>query len=395
MPSQKCLFVTVALIPFSLLQTQRLSAQTPSPGNIQTTDYLVPLVSTVPANAGKHVELFVREKVEAGRRGKAPVVLMIHGSTVSTVPDFDLQFENYSWMEYLAAAGFDVFAMDHTGYGLSPRPMMDDPCNTSVSDQQAYLIPKRLAQTCSPPYPFQLTTIQSDWDEIDTVVEYLRRFRDVERVNLIAWSRGGARAGGYAAQHPEKVEKLFLLAPGRYFPLSPSDPPLLPQPGVPTSVLGSAHFYDAWDADVKCQNQFTPQIRGTITSTMLDFDPLGSTWGDAGVRRAPNWNSPPGFLYWGWNTAMVGQVQVPTLVIRGDLDTTVPLGDIQSLLADLSSVPQKVFIHVACASHYLPWENQHMILLAASVEWLKNGTFEGQFSGSFAVDAAGQVHQEP
>jgi pimeloyl-ACP methyl ester carboxylesterase len=92
---------------------------------------------------------------------------------------------------------------------------------------------------------------------------------------------------------------------------------------------------------------------------------------------------------------MAGQVKVPTLVIRGDLDTTVPLGDIQSLLADLSSVPQKVFVHVACASHYLPWENQHMILLAASVEWLQNGTFAGQFTGSFAVDAAGQVHQDP
>ena len=161
------------------------------------------------------------------------------------------------------------------------------------------------------------------------------------------------------------------------------------------SVLGSAHFHDAWDSDVKCQNQFTPQIRDTITSTMLDFDPLGSTWGAAGVRRAPNWNSPPGFIYWGWNTAMAGRVKVPTLVIRGDLDSTVPLGDIQSLLADLSSVPQKVFVHVACASHYLPWENQHMILLKASVEWLQNGTFAGQFNGSFAVDAAGQVHQEP
>lgn len=209
MPNQKCLFVTAALILFSLLQTQQLSAQAPSLGNIQTTDYLVPHVSTLPANASKHVELFLREKVEVGRRGKAPVVLMIPGATVSAVPDFDLQFENYSWMEYLATAGFDVFAMDHTGYGLSPRPMMDDPCNTSISDQQSYLIPKRLAQTCSPPYPFQLTTIQSDWDEIDTVVEYLRRVRDVERVNLIAWSRGGARAGGYAAQHRKKWKNCF------------------------------------------------------------------------------------------------------------------------------------------------------------------------------------------
>ena len=90
--------------------TEVLSAQDPAavPESIQTTDYLVPHISTVPANSGKRVELFVREKVESRRRGKAPVVLMIAGATISAVPDFDLQFENYSWMEYLAAAGFDV-----------------------------------------------------------------------------------------------------------------------------------------------------------------------------------------------------------------------------------------------------------------------------------------------
>jgi hypothetical protein len=51
--------------------------------------------------------------------------------------------------------------------------------------------------------------------------------------------------------------------------------------------------------------------------------------------------------------------------------------------------------HENCASHYLVWESQHMALLNASVEWLQQGTFQGQFNGSFAVDTAGQVHQEP
>src|SRR5690348_1278292 len=79
----------------------------PNIPNIQTTDYLVPHISTVPANASQRVELFVREKVGSGRRGRrgeAPVVLMIGGATISAVPAFDLQFESYSWMEYLATA---------------------------------------------------------------------------------------------------------------------------------------------------------------------------------------------------------------------------------------------------------------------------------------------------
>jgi hypothetical protein len=119
--------------------------------NIETTDYLVPHISTVPTNSGKWVELFVREKVESRRRGKAPVVLMIAGTTVSAVPDFDLQFENYSWMEYLAAAGFDVFTMDLTGYGLSPRPMMDDPCNNSTPTSRRISCRSRSHTRARPP----------------------------------------------------------------------------------------------------------------------------------------------------------------------------------------------------------------------------------------------------
>jgi hypothetical protein len=84
-----------------------------------------------------------------------------------------------------------------------------------------------------------------------------------------------------------------MLAPGRYMRLSPSDPPaVLPEPGVPSTVLGSAAFHNNWDSQVKCETQFTAQIRDVITSTALNFDPLGSTWGTAGLKRAPVWNGP-------------------------------------------------------------------------------------------------------
>ena len=364
--------------------------------NIQTTDYMVPHISTVSANAGKRVGLFVRQKINKQGRGGRPVVLMIGGATISAVPVFDLQFENYSWMDHLAAAGFDVFAVDLTGYGLSPRPTMDDPCNLAP-DQQQLLIPKRLAQPCPPAYPFQLTTVQSDLDEIDSVVDYLRRVRGVEKVSLIGYSRGGLRAGGYAALHPDKVGRLFLFAPGQYFRLSPTNPPsVVPVPGVPMAVLESAAFHNGWDNQVKCESQFTPKIRPAITSSMLEFDPLGSTWGSAGVRRAPVWNSPgPGFASWGWNAALAGRITVPTLIIRGDLDATVPIAQIQALLGDLVALRQKVVINVACASHFLMWETQHITLFHASAEWLSDGTYLGRFNGNFAVDAGGNVRQEP
>ena len=42
---------------------------------------------------------------------------------------------------------------------------------------------------------------------------YIRTLRGVRRVSLFGWSLGGPRAGGYAAMHPEEVDKLVLLAP--------------------------------------------------------------------------------------------------------------------------------------------------------------------------------------
>jgi pimeloyl-ACP methyl ester carboxylesterase len=386
----------IALISLSFPQTQQLPAQeTPAvlsqalgPLNIQTTDYLVPHISTVPANAGKHVELFVREKVATGRRGKAPVVLMVHGATQSTVASFDPDFENYSWMAFLAGAGFDVFAMDQTGYGLSPRPYMENPCNASDAQQRDALIPKPLQAPCPAAYPFHLTTSQSDWDEIDTVVDYLRQRRGVEKVSLIGWSLGGPRMGGYAALHPDKVERLVLYAP-LYNRQEPSDPPgIVPEPGVPLQVRTIASFLATWDSQVHCEEQFAPGIRDVLRSTILESDPVGSTWGTEDLWRAPVQNTR-----WGWNPASARQVQVPTLVIRGDLNTQAPEPDVRNLYVDLGT-NQKVFVHVACGAHQLVWENQHMALLNASLEWLLHGTYAGQFNGSFAVDTDGQVHQE-
>ena len=88
-----------------------------SDGN-PTIDHKVPHVSTVPANKGEQVQIFVREKVMTGDEQKTrPVVLMVHGGVSPSTLAFDVEHETYSWMAYLARAGFDVFAMDMTGYG--------------------------------------------------------------------------------------------------------------------------------------------------------------------------------------------------------------------------------------------------------------------------------------
>jgi pimeloyl-ACP methyl ester carboxylesterase len=355
---------------------------------VLTIDHFVLHTSTALANQGDTVQLFVRERVlRSHHHHPRGVVLMVEGAVTPAVPEFDLRFSNYSWMAFLAQAGFDVFTMDLQGYGASPRPRMDDPCNTQDS-QQDLLIPYPLSEHCMPSYPFKMA-IQSDWDEIDRVVDYIRDLRGVEKISLISWSRGGPRSGGYAAQHPEKVDKLFLYSPAMYNRTGRSDPPPLPEPGFLMQLGRLDDSFRTWDGQVGCENQFTPEIRDAIGTTILDFDPVGSTWGDGTLWRAPLQNT-----LWRWNAKAALQIVAPTLIIRGEFDNQGGGEGLQrNLFADLGT-NHKVFVTVACASHNLVWENQHMILLHASEEWLREGTFAEQSTGSFFVDAEGQVHQE-
>src|SRR5690349_10806329 len=178
-----------------------------------TQDHYVDHVSTVQANAGQKVGLFVRQKILAVRKGRAaPVVLFVHGGTVSCVPDYDFEHKDYNWMAHLARAGFNTYAMDLTGYGGSPRPTMDDPCNVDPK-QQDIIMHRPLPATCEPNYRFQLTTIRDNWAEINSVVDHLRKVNGVRRIHIVGWSAGGPRVGGYVAQYPEKIDRVMLFAP--------------------------------------------------------------------------------------------------------------------------------------------------------------------------------------
>src|SRR5262249_45593042 len=302
------------------------------------------------------VHLFVREKVQEDLAGQAPVVLFAHGATISGLPAFDLQFRDYSFMDYLAKAGFDVFALDFTGYGQSPRPTLDDPCNARLADQLALLIPNPLSEPCPPSYPFYLTDSQTDRDDLDAVVDYLRDLRGVDRVSLIGTSDGGFRAGSYAARHPEKVDKMVLYAPV-YFRDFPSDPPKeYPRPGAPLRLLTRSLLEQTYDPQVHYPGQVEPGLRDALWEAIQDRDPLGRTWGPAGVSRGP-WGQSAGYA-WGWNQIFAGRVQSPTLVLGGEFDTVANGEQMRQLYEDLGT-DNKILVEIGGTGHLINFEWQH------------------------------------
>ena len=384
---------------------------------VVTIDHFVPHTSTVPANAGDVVQLFVRERFrrdddDGEPREPRKAILMVHGASVPVLPGMDLRHDDYSWAFWLAKAGFDVFMLDFQGSGLSPRPMMGDPCNANPL-QQGTLIPNPLSASCPATYPAQLINSGSDWDELDTVVDYIRDLRSVDKVALVSWSQGAFRIGPYAIQHPDKVESALFFAPifnpnGRPSKLGTrfDSPNTLPvstpaaQFGFPMTLTTKAALMTLWDNDQseQCQGQREEGIQDVVWSSIMDNDSLGRTWGRVlsngsveGVMRVRN-----PFL-WGWTPTTVafdGTLggSVPVLIIYGELDTQVAVSPF-SVPALYNAIPgdHKLLFKVACTGHFMVWESQRRVLHNISKQWLKHGAVEGFTTGSFFVDTEGTI----
>lgn len=342
-------------------------------------DHFVRTTSAVPATEGQAATLYVRERVRAGMLARGGsfsdrVVLFVHGAGTPAEVAFDVPHEGYSWMAFLAQAGFDVFSVDMSGYGRSSRPpQMSDPCNVAQARQKERLIPSLLSAPCPPTYAKQMTTIASDWSDIDAAVDYIRTLRRVERVSLAAWSLGGPRTGGYTARHPQKVSKLVLLAPAYNVGTSGTPPASLPAAGVPLDIQARADFDANWDRQIECTTQVDPAVRNVVWSEMLASDPVGATWGP-GVRRAPTVTS------WGWTQDVVRKTTTPTLMVAPVSDKQVSPERVRELYKDLGA-KQKVFVDLGCASHNAMWERNRTVLYKASLEWLEKGTVNGAAEG--------------
>ena len=344
-------------------------------------DHYVRVKSTAPAFAGQEAKIYVREVVLAGTalRGSAPVgvVLFVHGAGTPAEVTFDVPYNDYSWMAYLAKAGFDVFSMDMTGYGRSTRPpAMNDPCNFSKA-QQAQFVPSLIPAPCGPSHPSPITTMDSDWNDIAAVVDHLRVLRRVDKVSIVGWSQGGPRAGGYAARYPAKVARLVVLAPAYTRASPPEAPNPLPPSSGPMTAQSQTDFKANWDRQVGCAEQYEPAASAAVWTEMLASDPVGATWG-LGVRRAPQVPT------WGFNQAVVAKMQTPFLMVTGAHDKQVAPERVRDLYADLGS-KGKVIIDLACSSHNAMWEKNHLLLFKASLEWLKDGKVNGTSEGELKL----------
>ncbi|WP_299511124.1 alpha/beta fold hydrolase [uncultured Limnohabitans sp.] len=114
-----------------------------------------------------------------------PVLLLVHGSTVSGRNTYDLQVpggQDYSVMDYFAARGYDVWTVDHEGYG---RSSWSGRGNSDVSTGAL---------------------------DLAAVVPFILQETGAKTLNIFGSSSGALRACLYTEAHPHTVARLGLSA---------------------------------------------------------------------------------------------------------------------------------------------------------------------------------------
>lgn len=135
--------------------------------------------------AGIDLHVWRKREGAPAQKGDKPVLFLVHGSSFSARSGFDLQvpgLPGYSMMDHFAGLGFDVWTVDHEGYG---RSGWRDGVFSYVAEGV---------------------------DDLKAAMEIVTAETGAESVVMYGGSSGALRAAAYAAACPGKVARLAVAA---------------------------------------------------------------------------------------------------------------------------------------------------------------------------------------
>ncbi len=306
------------------------------------------------ASPAAGVQLYVRNKAPASMTQFSPekTVLFVHGATYPAETSFDLPLGGFSWMDYIARQGYDVYLVDVRGYGRSTRPPA---MSAPASD--------------NPPFA---TTDEAAAD-VGAAVDFILKRRGISKLNLLGWSWGTAIMSYYTVRNNDKVVKLVLYATS-YIRQTPS----LVQTGP--GPLGAYRT-------VSMDAAKTRWLTGVAPDKAKDLIPAG--WFEAWARatlasdpeaakrtppviRAPNGVVLDGQRYWAAGKALFdpADVRVPTLLVKAEWDQDTPAYMSQAYFAKLVNAPYKRYLEIGEGTHTVMMERNRMQLFHAVQQFL-------------------------
>lgn len=312
------------------------------------------------------IKLFLREKMPQGntRFANDNIVLFLHGATSPSTCDFDLQYKDYSWADWLVKRGYVVYMGDYRNYGGSTREKaMDEPASNNQPVTRSYLALR----------------------DVEAIVNHIKRTRGVQKISLIGWSWGAMMAGYYASLHSENVQKLVLYAPLYNFNDHTN---LGPGSGLQNKrkpmefnfALGAYRLASEaantgrWNGEIPVDNKDEyrdPAVPAAFWNECLTTDPTSSRRTPASLR-APNGVLEDSFYQATgrplWNAA---NIYAPTLVIGGNYDTWSFQEDRAGLIRELVHAPVKRNVVIPDATHFVLFEKNRFTFFDEVLTFLK------------------------
>ncbi|MDE1938024.1 MAG: alpha/beta hydrolase [Alphaproteobacteria bacterium] len=281
------------------------------------------------------------------RPSEGPPALYVHGATFPSALAVGYRFAGRSWMDDLAARGFDVWAFDFAGYGGSERwPQM------SEAAEGAPLGRAPAAAT-----------------QIARVVAHMVEMTGRGHISIVAHSWGTIAAALYATQHPERVARLCLFGPVVHRERQDMPPP---------DTAGR------WQLVTLAQQhaRFIKDVPSGHSPVLIE--PQLEHWGPAYLASDPDAPSrtpvsvkvpggPVADIYAAWSGALAyrpEKIACPVLVVRGEWDSTSDDRDAAWLLSRVRS-PEKRDAKIPKGTHLMHLEHSREGLFAAVGDFLK------------------------
>jgi alpha-beta hydrolase superfamily lysophospholipase len=256
----------------------------------------------------------------------APVaaILLIHGRTWSTVPDFDLQVagEELSLMDGLVDLGLAAYGLDLRGYGGTPR------------DDSGWNRPLRAAA------------------DVANVLEWVRARHPGLPVHLFGWSLGSMVSQLTAQQRPDLVDRLVLFG----YPNRPGSQRAVQEPvGAPPMEPTTA---EAAASDFVTPGSISQAAIDAYVEAALAADPVRTDW--TGGHE--------------WNRLDASRVTVATLILQGEHDPLAPTAAQERLFGELGS-GDKAWVVVPGGDHAAFLEAPRSYFLATMGAFLLRGAY--------------------
>jgi len=307
----------------------------------------------MPSGSGDiEISLLRRYKKQAEPFNGSSTIIMMHGATFSSGSLYDTELEGASFMDVMAEAGFDVYAVDVRGYGNSTRPPSME---------------KQFCQT----EPAVRTDIAVE--DFSAAVNYVMNKNSLSRVNIIGMSWGGTVAASFTIRNGEKVHRLGLIAPqwlsNRPVPID-SGGDLGAWRRVDINAMHERWLSSAPEdkrADLIPAGGFDAWRKKT-----LSYEPDRS-FREQGAIKASNGAIQDIREYWTADRPYYNpsDIKAPLLLIHGEWDSDVPVELMQTWFLSARGSSQKRWLEIGEATHMMVLEKNRHQVFNALIEFLK------------------------